>query len=187
MSILFILGRNLLFSPTNKNIPSGNNIVGKSNVSIEGSKYTEEDIIEFAKNSILELDRLQSTSEFYDEYGYNGPEYDLDRIQEDVFFAIMDLDVVRFNDVSIVGKSEKTHGIEYLLNVNFVCYADYETTENNKPVHHQGEALLYNNVVILETLNDGLRYLYMEGIFEDELNARNEDIDLYQEIAKSVT
>jgi S1-C subfamily serine protease len=186
LSILFILGRNLLFSPTNKNIPSGNNIVGKSNVSIEGSKYTEEDIIEFAKNSILELDRLQSTSEFYDEYGYNGPEYDLDRIQEDVFFAIMDLDVVRFNDVSIVGKSEKTHGIEYLLNVNFVCYADYETTENNKPVHHQGEALLYNNVVILETLNDGLRYLYMEGIFEDELNARNEDIESsYQEIAKS--
>jgi len=45
---------------------------------------------------------------------------------------------------------------------------------------------LYNNVVILETPNDGLKYLYMEGIFEDELNARNENLESsYREIAES--
>jgi len=57
------------------------------------------------------------------------------RIQENVFFSLMDLDVVRFEEVAILGKNEKEHGIEYLLKVDFVCYADYEYTENNETVH----------------------------------------------------
>ncbi|HQA57529.1 MAG TPA: trypsin-like peptidase domain-containing protein [Acetivibrio sp.] len=186
LSIMFILGKNLLFSRlTNSNTPPNNTVIG-SNIRIDGSKYTEEEIIEFTKEAILELDRLKSTREFYEKYAYNGPEYDLMRIQEDVFFSLMDLDVVRFENISILGKNEKEHGIEYLLKVDFVCYADYEYTEDNETVHRQGEALLYNNVVILETPYDGLKYLYMEGIFEDELNARNEDLESsYREIAES--
>ncbi|ABN52676.1 MAG TPA: TIR domain-containing protein [Hungateiclostridium thermocellum] len=186
LSILFMLGKNLLFSTLiNSHRPSDNPVIG-SNIRIDGSKYTEEEIIEFTKNAILELDRLQASREFYDTYAYNAPEYDLMRIQENVFFSLMDLDVVRFEEVAILGKNEKEHGIEYLLKVDFVCYADYEYTENNETVHRKGEALLYNNVVILETPNDGLKYLYMEGIFEDELNARNENLESsYREIAES--
>ena len=135
LSIMFILGKNLLFSRlTNSNTPPNNTVIG-SNIRIDGSKYTEEEIIEFTKEAILELDRLKSTREFYEKYAYNGPEYDLMRIQEDVFFSLMDLDVVRFENISILGKNEKEHGIEYLLKVDFVCYADYEYTEDNETVH----------------------------------------------------
>ena len=133
---------------------------------MDGSNFTEEEIIDFAKTAILELARLKSTSEFYETYAYRGSEYDIIPIYEDVLFSLVQLDVVEFDEVSIIGKNKKPHGIEYLLKLNFVCYADYETTENNETVHCQGEALLYNNVVILETPKNGLKYLYMEGILK---------------------
>lgn len=191
LSIMFILTKNFLLpligGSVQINVPNPNPSGYNSNAKIDGSNYTEDEIIEFAKTAILELDRLESTSEFYDTYAYRGSEYDITCIYEDVLFNIMDLDVVRFEDVSIVGENRKEHGIEYLLKVNFVCYADYQTqAENDEIVHREGEALLYNNVVILETPNNGLKYLYMEGISEDELNARNEDIESsYRKIAES--
>ena len=168
-------------STNSKDVPSGTSASKKT------KNFTEEDIIDFAKTAILELSRLGSTSEFYDSYGYRGPEYDdIYHIQEDVFFSIMGLDVVDFEEISVIGKNVKPHGIEHLLQLDFICYADYMTKEDNEPVHLQGEALLHNNVVILETPNEGLKYLYMEGITDDALNARNEDLESsYLEMAES--
>lgn len=176
--------------PSNKTDKQSNNNKGlfssNTDANMDSSNFTEEEIIDFAKTAILELARLKSTSEFYETYAYRGSEYDIIPIYEDVLFSLMQLDVVEFDEVSIIGKNKKPHGIEHLLKLNFVCYADYETTENNETVHRQGEALLYNNVVILETPNDGLKYLYMEGIFEEDLNERNENIESsYLEIAES--
>lgn len=151
-----------------------------------GSRFTEEEIIEFAKEAIRELDRTNSDSEFYQNYGYQGPEYkDLYNVQEDVLFAMMGLEVVRFDDVKVMGKNKKDFGIEYLLSMDFTVYANYDReTETGETEHIEGEASLYNNVVIIETNDGELKYLYMESIKQEELENRYEKINSFYEEMK---
>lgn len=146
------------------------------------SRFTEEDIVEFAKTAVMELDRLDSSAEFYNKYAYQGPEYTLFPIQEDVLFAMMGLEVRSFEDVAVMGKNEKPHGIEYLVKLDFVCYADYEIETEEGVKHRQGEVTLYNNAIIIETKDGELKYLAMEGISKEDLDKRNGAIEVaYQE------
>lgn len=146
------------------------------------SRFTEEDIVEFAKTAVMELDRLDSSAEFYNKYAYQGPEYTLFPIQEDVLFAMMGLEVRSFEDVAVMGKNEKPHGIEYLVKLDFVCYADYEIKTEEGVKHRQGEVTLYNNAIIIETKDGELKYLAMEGISKEDLDKRNGAIEVaYQE------
>lgn len=151
-----------------------------------GSNFTEEEIIEFAKEAIRELDRTDSGSEFYQNYRYQGPEYnDLFNLQEDVLFAMMGLEVVRFDDVKVMGKNNKDFGTEYLLSMDFTVYANYDReTETGEIEHIEGEASLYNNVVIIETNDGELKYLYMESIKQEDLENRYEKIDSFYEEMK---
>ena len=179
LSIVFILTKSLFFSPKNPLADPINNkisVFGGKDSGIEESKFTDEEIIDFTKTAILKLSSSKSLSEFYDIYGYKGAEYDIKPIHKDVSSVVTSLDIIDFEEVSIIAKNKKEYGIVYLLQVNFTCCADHESQSE--------ESLLYSNTEILETPDGGLKYLYMEGIFEDELKKRNKNIESsYQKIA----
>ncbi|WP_058486873.1 trypsin-like peptidase domain-containing protein [Defluviitalea phaphyphila] len=150
---------------------------------ISSTKFTEEDIIKFAKTAVMELDRLDGSPEFYEQYAYNGPEYNIMNLYEDVMFANLKIEIREFQTVELIGKNKKPFGIEYLVKMDFTCYANYDINIDGEIKHREGEATLYNNLVIIETNDGELKYLVMDGISEEDLEKRNNSIEVtYNEL-----